>query len=79
MGIFRTLWSVVCAAHRLVCLVHGHELVMQFDHRRLSLRCVHCGYRTPGWALGEPPRITASVVRRPPFERVAAPGEPKAA
>ena len=47
--------TALYASHRVVCLVRGHELVMQFDHRRLSLRCLSCGYRTPGWAVGELP------------------------
>ena len=61
MDIIRTFWAGLYASHRVVCLVRGHELVMQFDHRRLSLRCISCGYRTPGWALGEPPVARTSI------------------
>jgi hypothetical protein len=55
MDIIQMFLPAVNASHRVMCLVRGHELVMQFDRRRLSLRCIACGYRTPGWALGEPP------------------------
>jgi hypothetical protein len=55
MGIMRMFWWALYAWHRLLCLVHGHEMVMQYDRDRLSLRCLSCGYRTPGWALDEAP------------------------
>ena len=63
MDILHALSSTSRMAHRLVCLVRGHELVMQYDRNLLSLRCLSCGYRTQGWALNErPPRQSATVV-----------------
>jgi hypothetical protein len=61
MDIIGLFEPALYASHRVVCLVRGHELVMQFDHRRLSLRCLYCGYRTPGWAVGEPPATRSSI------------------
>ena len=62
MDVMRMFGLALYASRRVLCLVRGgHELVMQFDHRRLSLRCLSCGYRTQGWALGDPPKARLSV------------------
>ena len=37
---------------RWICLLRGHEAVLQFEPRRLALRCCFCGRETPGWTLG---------------------------
>ncbi len=63
MDIAHAFSSTYLLAHRLVCLMRGHELVMQYDRDLLSLRCLSCGYRTRGWTLNErPPRRSATVV-----------------
>jgi hypothetical protein len=36
---------------RLPCILSGHDSVLCFECDRLSLRCLSCGYRTPGWSL----------------------------
>jgi hypothetical protein len=36
----------------LPCVFRGHYCVFHFEHDRLSLRCLACGHRTPGWNLG---------------------------
>jgi hypothetical protein len=36
----------------LPCLFRGHHPVFHFERDRLSLRCLWCGYQTPGWNLG---------------------------
>jgi hypothetical protein len=36
---------------RLPCVFRGHNSVFHFERDRLSLRCLWCGYRTPGWNL----------------------------
>jgi hypothetical protein len=36
---------------RLVCLVKGHDTVLQFDRHRLALRCTTCGRHTAGWVI----------------------------
>jgi hypothetical protein len=44
-----------------VCAVRGHETLLQFGDRRISLRCIACGHETAGWTIGEPPpRPTAA-------------------
>jgi len=35
----------------LMCGLGGHELVLHFEHDRLALQCMHCGYMTGGWSL----------------------------
>ena len=36
---------------RLHCVLHGHDAYLHFEQHRISLRCVACGYQTPGWNL----------------------------
>ena len=42
---FRQLRYLHCS------LLRGHDEYLQFQANRLSLRCVSCGYETPGWVL----------------------------
>jgi hypothetical protein len=61
------LHAVVSFADRLVCGLHGHEMVRRFEPRRLSLRCLLCGAETAGWSLDAPavrylPRTTVRHV-----------------
>ena len=36
-----------------MCGLHGHDTFLHFDKDRMSLRCVSCGYESPGWQLNE--------------------------
>jgi hypothetical protein len=36
---------------RVICGLHGHEAILQFEPNRLSLRCLNCNYETTGWIL----------------------------
>ena len=45
---------------QLLCGLHGHDAMLQFERDRLFLQCVTCGHATPGWSLNEaPPTVTA--------------------
>ena len=44
----------------VMCGLRGHETLLHFGEKRLSLNCVSCGYQTPGWEIG---RSTHSVPR----------------
>jgi hypothetical protein len=37
----------------LLCGIRGHEMVMHFEHKRVSMRCTSCGHDTPGWEIAE--------------------------
>ncbi len=39
------------ALRRFLCGLHGHDALLHYEQERLSLRCVSCGYETPGWNL----------------------------
>ena len=44
---------------QLICGLHGHDTLLQFEHDRMFLRCVSCGRQTSGWELNEAqPTIT---------------------
>ena len=47
---------IQCVYRRLICMLTGHRTVLHFEPRRLALRCVECGYETPGWIIGDLPR-----------------------
>jgi hypothetical protein len=38
---------------RFRCGLGGHDMLLQFEPGRLSLRCANCGQQTPGWGLSE--------------------------
>ena len=43
------------------CGLHGHDSLLQFGHDRMFLKCVSCGYESPGWELTEtPPTVKMS-------------------
>ncbi len=44
---------------QMICGLHGHDTMLQFEQDRMFLRCVSCGHRTTGWELNEPrPTVT---------------------
>lgn len=67
---------------QFLCAIHGHDLLMHFEPRRLSLRCESCGYETPGWEIGRKPRAAPRALRatdrftRKPVVRRSAPRSP---
>ena len=44
---------VVDRVRQIVCGLHGHDSLLQFERDRMYLRCVSCGHETPGWELNE--------------------------
>lgn len=36
---------------QMMCGLHGHDALVQFEHDRMFLRCVSCGHETQGWDL----------------------------
>jgi len=53
---------------RAVCSMRGHDLMLEFAPKRLSLRCAACGFNTPGWELD----LKVRPAMRPPRLRVIA-------
>jgi hypothetical protein len=35
----------------VVCGLHGHDSVLQYERTRMFLRCTSCGHETPGWEV----------------------------
>lgn len=46
---------VIGKMRQMFCGLHGHDSLLQFGRDRMYLRCVSCGYETPGWALNDTP------------------------
>jgi hypothetical protein len=50
---------------QVACGLHGHDQMLQFAKDRMFLKCVTCGYESPGWELTEPqPVVTVAGDRR---------------
>jgi len=50
---------------QLFCGMHGHDNLLQFEQHRMFLRCVSCGYESPGWEIADtPPAISARAASR---------------
>jgi hypothetical protein len=66
--------AIAWASGRLrsfVCGLGGHDVLLNFEPHRLSLRCTSCPYETPGWTLEE----TAALKDLPALrDTVAHPG-----
>jgi hypothetical protein len=52
---------------QLVCGIHGHDNLIQFEQSRMFLKCASCGYESPGWRL---------PARRPVVKSAAGSPEP---
>jgi hypothetical protein len=52
--------GVLRRAHRLLCGVAGHSLMLAFRRDRLLLQCVDCGYESPGCEIGTPSARSAT-------------------
>ncbi len=55
----RGVGRVVDRVRQVVCGLHGHDNLLQFERDRMFLRCVSCGHETPGWELAEMPKAAA--------------------
>jgi hypothetical protein len=61
---------VVDRLRQVLCGLHGHDNLLQFEQDRMFLRCVSCGHESPGWSLNEvPPTVTAHADARQPAFR----------
>jgi hypothetical protein len=38
---------------QLLCGVRGHDTMMHFEDKRVTMRCTSCGHDTPGWEVAE--------------------------
>jgi hypothetical protein len=49
-----TYWtSVASRLSQLICGLSGHQLLLNAEPGRLSLKCMSCPYETPGWTIKE--------------------------
>src|SRR5688572_28772396 len=42
---------VLAQIRQCCCAVRGHDLLLHFERRRLSLQCAACGWESPGWTI----------------------------
>ena len=49
-----TYWANLASRlSQLVCGLSGHQLLLNAEPGRLSLKCMSCPYETPGWTIKE--------------------------
>ena len=41
--------TVAKQVRQFICGLHGHDALLHFEDRHVSLLCVLCGHETPGW------------------------------
>ena len=62
--------SMVERLRQMMCGLHGHDALVQFEPDRMFLRCVSCGHETHGWELNElRPPVTLREAPRAPLAR----------
>jgi len=65
---------------RILCGMHGHDALLHFEQRRLSLVCASCGHQTPGWDLSSAaPRAPQSATPSRRFAQLPLVGERRVA
>ena len=61
---------------QMMCGLHGHDALVQFEQDRMFLRCVSCGHETHGWELDGPrPQVQVREAHRAPLTRAPLLGE----
>ena len=49
-----TYWANVASRlSQMICGLSGHQLLLNAEPGRLSLKCMSCPYETPGWTIKE--------------------------
>ena len=43
--------GLLASVRRGLCGMRGHDPFLHFEPRRLSLRCVDCGWESSGWTI----------------------------
>jgi hypothetical protein len=38
---------------QLLCGIRGHDSLLHFESKRVTMRCTSCGHDTPGWEIGD--------------------------
>ena len=73
LGVGALARRAIARGVEVICGLRGHETVLHFGERRLSLKCVACGYQTPGWGNRTKHSFRASVhAERYQYTRVKA-------
>lgn len=58
-------WRQLVHIHRGLCALRGHDLVLHREPRRLSVRCVDCGWESSGWIIDNPRHVRARALGQP--------------
>jgi hypothetical protein len=65
-----SLNAVVEWVRHTICALRGHDALLQFERGRMYLKCVSCGYESPGWTIkNRDTRPAPAVVHELPRRR----------
>ncbi len=59
LGLLKRLGGQV---RQVLCGLHGHDSLMHFEKKRLSLVCTSCGHQSPGWDVQSAPVAQSQTV-----------------
>jgi len=62
-GVFGLLRRSMRAAVQYACGLRGHDTLIHFRHRRMTLHCQRCGHESPGWTIATPSQTAAEAER----------------
>jgi len=66
VGVLRWMPQLFRWVRQLFCELRGHDKLLQFEQRRMFLKCMSCGHESPGWEVAEtPPQVTARTEPSP--------------
>jgi hypothetical protein len=65
------MWLAITRVRRTACALHGHDMAFHFEAERLSLQCLACGARTPGWTIDVKPMYRSRRRNRATAARVS--------
>jgi len=43
--------SALARVQQGLCGLHGHDALLHYERNRMYLRCITCGYESPGWEV----------------------------
>ena len=75
----RRISRAASQVRRFLCGLHGHDALLHFEHRRISLQCTSCGHETPGWDLTREPAGEEAPAAAPRVVRLSLLGERRVA
>ena len=53
MRALKVMGTVLNWLYQTFCSLRGHDELLEFEERRMFLKCASCGHQSPGWQVGK--------------------------